>query len=34
MSDHLARLSKDGDRLEVFDGTVDSERFRDLLVKA
>jgi len=32
LSDHLDRLSKDGDPLEVLDGTVDFERFRDLLV--
>lgn len=32
LSDHLSRLSKDGDPLEVLDGTVDFERFRDLLV--
>jgi IS5 family transposase len=32
LSDHLARLSKDGDPLEVLDGMVDFERFRDLLV--
>ena len=34
LSDHLARLSNDGDPLEVLDGTVDFERFRDLLVDA
>lgn len=32
LSDHLARSSKEGDPLEVLDGTVDFERFRDLLV--
>lgn len=32
LSDHLSRLSKDGDALEVLEGTVDFERFRTLLV--
>ncbi len=33
LSEHLQRLSKDGDPLEVLQGTVDFERFRPLLVK-
>jgi len=32
LSDHLSRLSKDGDPLEALEGTVDFEEFRDLLV--
>ena len=31
LSDHLQRLSKDGDPLEILEGTVDFEQFRDLL---
>jgi len=34
LSDHLQRLSKDGDPLEVLEGTVDFEQFRDLLTGA
>jgi len=33
LSDHLERLSKDGDPLEVLDATVDFEYFRDWLVE-
>ncbi|MEQ8743978.1 IS5 family transposase [Parasphingorhabdus sp.] len=32
LSDHLQRLSKDGDPLEILEGTVDFEQFRDLLI--
>lgn len=32
LSDHLTRLSKDGDPLEVLEATVEFERFRSLLV--
>lgn len=33
LSDHLERLSKDGDPLEVLDATVDFEYFRGWLVE-
>lgn len=33
LSDHLEQLSKDGDPLEVLDGTVDFEYFRTWLVE-
>ena len=33
LSEHLERLSRDGDRLEVLADTVDFDRFRPLLVK-
>ena len=33
LSDHLERLSKDGDPLEVLGRTVDFEYFRDWLVE-
>jgi IS5 family transposase len=33
LAEHLERLSKDGDLLEVLAGTVEFERFRPLLVK-
>lgn len=33
LSDHLAKLSKDGDRLEVLEATVDFEYFRTWLVE-
>mgnify|MGYP002079149763 FL=1 len=33
LSEHLERLSRDGDPLEVLGGAVDFERFRPLLVK-
>ena len=33
LSEHLQRLSKDGDPLEVLEGMVDFERFRPLLVE-
>ncbi len=33
LAEHLERLSKDGDRLEVLAGTVEFERFRPLLVR-
>ena len=33
LSDHLERLSKDGDPLEVLEATVDFEYFRDWLVE-
>ncbi|MEM9765253.1 MAG: hypothetical protein AAF968_22590 [Pseudomonadota bacterium] len=32
-SDHLKRLSKDGDTLEVLEATVDFEHFRSWLVE-
>lgn len=32
LSDHLERLSQDGDPLEVFESTVDFEYFREWLV--
>ena len=33
LSEHLERLSKDGDPLEVLDATIDFEYFRDWLVE-
>jgi hypothetical protein len=33
LAEHLERLSKDGDPLEVLAGTAEFERFRPLLVK-
>jgi len=33
LSDHLEKLSKDGDPLEVLDATVDFEYFRGWLVE-
>ena len=33
LAEHLERLSKDGDPLEVLAGTVEFERFRPLLTK-
>ena len=33
LAEHLERLSKDGDPLEVLAGTVEFERFRPLLAK-
>jgi hypothetical protein len=33
LAEHLDRLSKDGDPLEVLAGTVDFERFRPLLIR-
>ena len=33
LSEHLVRLSRDGDPLEVLAATVNFERFRPLLVK-
>jgi transposase, IS5 family len=33
LSEHLERLSKHGDRLEVLDATVDSDYFRGWLVE-
>ena len=33
LSEHLERLSRDGDPLEVLASTVEFERFRPLLVK-
>lgn len=33
LAEHLDRLSKDGDPLEVLAGTVEFERFRPILVR-
>jgi hypothetical protein len=33
LTEHLARLSKEGDLLEVLAGTVEFERFRPLLTR-